>query len=83
MHIDEIRRRLLLIRHSSQRQRNQRKAVSINGIAVMAGLTPPAVYNIIKGATPEPETAVRLAKALTHVVPADFRTHLPPSSDQP
>ena len=44
----EIIRRLRTVRHSSQDERNARRAPSINAIATRAGLTREAVYRIIR-----------------------------------
>lgn len=44
----EIIRRLRSVRHSSQNERNARRAISINGLARQAGLTNAALYEILR-----------------------------------
>jgi hypothetical protein len=44
----EILRRLRTIRHSSKHERNARRALSINAVATMTGLTRAALYEVLR-----------------------------------
>jgi hypothetical protein len=66
---DEIRRRVRMIRFSSKRARNSRKAPSMHGLAKAAGLGRQTTYDVANGDQMYPETAAALAHALDLYAP--------------
>ena len=62
----EIVRRLRIIRHSSRTERYARRAPSMNGIALAAGLSREFIHKIAEGTRlPSPRAVDALSRALT------------------
>ena len=63
---EEIFRRLRTIRHSSKHERNARRALSINAVATMTGLSRVAIYEVLRTGRLGPRSRPALSKALKH-----------------
>jgi hypothetical protein len=64
---EEILRTLRTVRYSSKHERNARRALSINGLATMTGLTRQALYQILWTGHVGSRSRPALSKALQNL----------------
>lgn len=76
---DEIRRKLLELRHSPVADRLARRAPSINALAIAAGLAPEHLFRIALGQPLGPKSRVQLSRVLSHDTITGERPVAPPA----